>query len=112
MKGKKLEFRFTRGGSDSIHYYYDSACGYDYGLMIAPYPPSITPSYGLAMRCYGRMNTVSDTDFDVCLPAFPGWWESSPRKDSWTDSLTVSGAGWATLSFEWNKIETMPGSYD
>ena len=54
-KGKKYEFRFTRSGTDSIHYYYDTACGYDYGQMIAPYPPSIAPSYGLAMRVYGRM---------------------------------------------------------
>jgi hypothetical protein len=60
VKGKKLEFRFTRSGSDSIQYYYDEACGYNYGQMIAPYPPSITPSYGLAMRCYGRLNPVSD----------------------------------------------------
>ena len=64
IKGKKLEFRFTRSGSDSINYYYDSACGYGpYGQMIAPYPPIITPSYGLAMRAYGRMKPVDSTYF-------------------------------------------------
>jgi len=42
VKGRKLEFRFTRSGQDSIHYYYDSACGYGpYGQMIAPYPSGL-----------------------------------------------------------------------
>jgi hypothetical protein len=34
--------------------------------MIAPYPPIITPSYGLAMRAYGRMKPVSDV-WRACL---------------------------------------------
>ena len=56
-KGEKYEFKFTRSGGDSIQYYYDEACGYNYGQMIAPYPPpSLTT--GLAMRVYGRMDAA------------------------------------------------------
>jgi hypothetical protein len=70
-KGRKYEFRFTRSGSDSINYYYDSACGYGpYGQMIAPYPPIITPSYGLAMRAYGRMKPVDSTYLSVQIHSF------------------------------------------
>ena len=50
VKGKKLEFRFTRGGGDSIQYYYDEACGYNYGQMIAPYQSS-TAGTDLAAGC-------------------------------------------------------------
>jgi hypothetical protein len=63
VKGKKLEFRFTRGNTvpgDSFQFYYDSVCGYNYGFMIAPTLQSIPVTAGLAMRCYGRMNPVSD----------------------------------------------------
>ena len=33
VKGRLLEFRFSRGGSDSIEYYYDSTDAYQYGYM-------------------------------------------------------------------------------
>jgi hypothetical protein len=63
VKGKKLEFRFTRDAftpGDSLEFYYDSACGYSrYGQMIAPSLPSLPATAGLAMRCYGRMKPVN-----------------------------------------------------
>ncbi len=101
-KGKKYEFRFTRSGSDSIQYYYDTMCGYHYGQMIAPYPPTITPSYGLAMRVCGRMNPV-DTS----------WW----GYQTWLGSDTVelnthgipakarnAGVGTARIELRWSNI--------
>jgi hypothetical protein len=56
IKGKKLEFRFTRGATspgDSFQFYYDSVCGYNYGQMIAPYPPP-TAGTGLTAGCDGH----------------------------------------------------------
>jgi len=67
IKGKQLEFKFTRGGGDSIQYYFDGACGYNYGRMIAPYPPpSLTT--GLAMRVMGRMNAVDSLRVGMGAP--------------------------------------------
>ncbi|MBM3330449.1 hypothetical protein FJY68_01200 [candidate division WOR-3 bacterium] len=63
VKGKKLEFRFTRGvmvPGESFQFYYDSVCGYNYGFMIAPTLQSVPVTAGLAMRVYGRMKPVSD----------------------------------------------------
>jgi hypothetical protein len=56
VNGKKLEFRFTRGATvpgDSFQFYYDSVCGYNYGQMIAPYPPP-TAGTGLTAGCDGH----------------------------------------------------------
>jgi hypothetical protein len=81
VKGKKLEFRFTRSGSDSIQYYYDSNCGYHYGQMIAPYPNPIAPGTGLAMSCYGCMSPLDSTY----------WWGYRMWLDSDTSAMNAHG---------------------
>ncbi|MBN2464638.1 hypothetical protein JXD38_03310 [candidate division WOR-3 bacterium] len=111
-KGKKYEFRFTRSGSDSIQYYYDSACGYDYGQMIAPYPPVITPSYGLAMRCYGRMRAVDSLNFGA--DEF-SWWTggSIPQFDPWELARWTESAHVNTvrLDVDWHEIQFRDSGY-
>ncbi len=102
VKGNKLKFQFTRSGQDSIQYYYDEACGYDYGQMIAPYPPSITPSYGLAMRVYGRMKPVDSTYWGM-VPELP--WNPDWLKRAWRDSMRTAGVGLARLEIDWNQVQ-------
>ena len=104
VKGKKLEFRFTRSGQDSVHYYYDSMCGYNYGQMIAPYPPLITPSYGLAMRCYGRMNAV-DRGYWTAVPVLPNWWNEPALRDTWKKRADSAGLGSVKFEIRWDNVQ-------
>jgi hypothetical protein len=112
VRGKKLEFRFTRDGGDSILYYYDEACGYDYGQMIAPYPPSITPSYGLAMRCFGRMKAVDSTYWGYNVKHV-----NKDRGTTWRSRIAAAaettGVGWNRLELRWDWVqpESTPGHF-
>ena len=64
IKGKQLEFRFTRSNGDSLMYYY-AENAYDYGHIIIgggqlQQPPGTAPD--LCMRVYARLR-----------PTTPGW---------------------------------------
>lgn len=59
VKGKKLTFKFTRSGGDSIQFYYDSSDKYKYGCLTAP--PLAYSTGDLAMRVMGRMKAVDST---------------------------------------------------
>ncbi len=75
VKGKQYEFRFTRSGADSIHYYYDMRDPYRYGSM----PGDVAPNpRDLCMRVYGVMDTVKRTFFGMDEPNFVPW--------SWADT--------------------------
>ena len=53
IKGRKVEVRWTRTGSDSINYYYDFGNPYDYGHMIVGGDGT---GWDLCMRVYGVMD--------------------------------------------------------
>jgi hypothetical protein len=50
-KGKQYEFRFSRGGSDSLEYYWSDGDPYKYGFLATDQPHA---GQDLAMRCYGH----------------------------------------------------------
>ncbi len=64
-KGRKYEFRFTRSGSDSFQYYYDSRNPYRYGELIDPNEQSMPITPDLAMRVYGWMKPIDSTWLSV-----------------------------------------------
>ncbi|MBM3330901.1 T9SS type A sorting domain-containing protein [candidate division WOR-3 bacterium] len=105
VKGKKLAFCFTRGGGDSIQYYFTNASGYNYGGLIASYPGAVTPTHGLAMRCYGRMRPV-DSAFWGGFAKLPGWNNGTNRRAAWQHYMTQTG--WRTAPFECNWVEHQP----
>ncbi|MEO0081463.1 MAG: hypothetical protein ABIL25_04110 [candidate division WOR-3 bacterium] len=59
VKGKQLEFKFTRSGSDSIQFYYDAFAGTKYDSMIVPgggFQPGPEPARpALCCRIFGVM---------------------------------------------------------
>jgi hypothetical protein len=57
VKGKKLTFKFTRSGGDSIEFYYDSTDQYRYGCLTAP--PHVYATGDLACRVMGKPGTVT-----------------------------------------------------
>ena len=72
VKGKQLEFRFTRTGNDSIRYYY-AENAYDYGHIVIgggqlQQPPGSAPD--LCMRVFGRMNSIDSTWLSVQVHLF------------------------------------------
>jgi len=113
VKGKKLEFQFSRIAStfgDSLEFYYDSAAGYSrYGQMIAPSLPSLPSTAGLAMRCYGRMNPVDSLAWGAS-----SWWfpSSLPGRHTWADCMSRLGATWSTCEVAWPACEPLPGLFD
>ena len=86
VKGKKLTFKFTRSGGDSIQFYYDSTDKYKYGCLTAP--PLAYWTGDLACRVYGRMDTVGTIPWGATcfLPDNQADW------GTWADSMEVSGA--------------------
>jgi hypothetical protein len=111
-KGKQYEFRFTRGGQDSIHYYYDSACGYDFGQMIAP-PTVMPPGYGLAMRAYGRMNAASGRYWGACTRMAMPFSRNATWRDTWESRAKEARLGWGKVDLYWRRIESpSPGTFD
>lgn len=110
-KGKMYEFRFTRSGSDSIQCYYDTMCGYHYGQMIAPSPQGITPDFGLAMRCYGRLKPANSGEWGAtCI--IPARWQDPLPRHLWSDSMKASRARWGTLYIRWNEVEPQHNSFN
>jgi len=104
VKGKQLEFRFTRTGNDSIRYYY-AENAYDYGHIVIgggqlQQPPGSAPD--LCMRVYGRMNPVAST-----------WWGYQTWAGGDTQTLNQrgvaaraesAGVGLARMNFDWPTI--------
>ena len=106
VKGKKLAFCFTRALPDTLQYYYTNASGYNYGGLIASYPGALTPTHGLAMRCYGRMRPV-DSSFWGGFAKLPGYNDGiTNRRAAWQDYM--SQTGWDAAPFECNWVEHQP----
>lgn len=108
VKGRKLEFRFTRGGEggDSIQYYYDEDCGYGpYGQMIAPYPNPAQPGCGLAMRCLGRMRPVDSTDFGACEVSWYDKHGRRPNGDTMAARAKAANVNTVRLDIDWWLIQ-------
>ena len=88
VRGKKLEFRFTRVYPDSLQFYYDTTAGYSrYGQMIAPSMPSLPATAGLAMRVRARLNPI-DSNWWGMIPWFP------PTDSTDSNRLAARRATW------------------
>jgi len=58
VKGKQYEFKFTRSGSDSIQYYYNTDNPYEYGVIGIPGMNPHPTQWDLALRVNGVMDTI------------------------------------------------------
>jgi hypothetical protein len=104
-KGKLYEFRFTRSGNDSIQFYYQVNDPYPYQycqIWVGGQPYQTLAD--LAMRCYGRMNAVDGDLFGA--EGSNAWW----NWDTWPSRAHEAGVGWATRTFSWAQVETLPDS--
>jgi hypothetical protein len=102
-KGKQYEFRFTRGGSDGIQYYYQGGNPHPYGHMRVG--SADQTDRDLCVRVYGRMNEVSSSLFGAT--GIMAWW----ARDTWPSRAGEAGVGWATRFFYWNEVEPSPDSW-
>jgi hypothetical protein len=116
VKGKQLEFRFSRGGSDSTQFYWsedpNSPSGqgpYLYGHMIVGGQNQTTRD--LACRVMGQMNAVDSTYWSVDAFAFP-WGEPQWYRDTWAVRAQEANLKAVRLSIEWKEFEKDPDSFD
>lgn len=108
-KGKTLTIRFTRGGSDSLEYYWNGGDPYPYGAMLVPDGP--TPDGGdLACRVLGRMDTVAD-NFCGAKASMLSEWDVA-WCNTWLARAREAGLKLIPMEFNWPQIETAPGCFD
>ena len=102
-KGKQLEFHFTRGGSDSLQYYWADGDPYKYGFLATNQPHA---GQDLAMRCLGRLNAVDSVDFGACEP---DWWSSKQGyyvdPDTWTARVQSAKVRDVRLDIDWHCVQ-------
>jgi hypothetical protein len=104
VKGKQLEFRFTRGGADSLEYYWSDGDPYKYGFMVTNQPHA---GQDLAMRCMGRMDAIAANYWGVDAAGCPFWNDNTtfPDKPKWVQRCTTAGVGLARVLVDWESIE-------
>jgi hypothetical protein len=111
IKGKQLEFKFTRSGGDSVQYYY-AENAYDYGHIIIggtqlQPPPGTAPD--LCMRVSGRLRAIT-SDWWGMVPGCP--WYDSDRLGTWRARMETLGVKRADFSIYWDAIESAQGVFD
>jgi hypothetical protein len=100
--------RWTRGGSDSLQYYWSDGDPYKYGFMVTNQPHA---GQDLAMRCLGRLNPVDSAYWSVDAFAFP-WGEPQWYRDTWAVRAQEANLKAVRLSIEWKEFEKDPDSFD
>ncbi len=105
VKGKRLEFRFTRTGDDSIQFYWDAFAGTKYDSMIVPggnfQPPPEPARPALCCRIFGQMNPIDSTywGFSIGDPdSIHHWPTVGPEVKS-------AGVMLDRFDFNWNSLE-------
>jgi hypothetical protein len=106
-KGKTYEFRFTRSGSDSIEYYWDTGDAYAYGYLTDPSAPE---SRDLAMRVYGVMDTIGADWFGANFSPFRQ--TGDPLERTLSVAVDSIGLGWLRSSHtSWTFVEGPVGTF-
>ena len=112
VKGKQLELRFTRAGSDSIQYYWaeslpgsTSRTPYPYGFLKVGGQGDSTKD--LCCRVYSRLNAV-DSSYWAMVPMDP-WGAPGPRL-TWKERAKEAGVGAARFEIRWDQVQ--PGRLD
>jgi hypothetical protein len=108
VKGRQVEVRWTRGGADSLEYYWSDGDPYKYGFMVTNQPHA---GQDLAMRCLGRLNPVDSAYWSVDAFAFP-WGEPQWYRDTWAVRAQEANLKAVRLSIEWKEFEKDPDSFD
>jgi hypothetical protein len=109
-KGKTVTIRFTRGGADSIEYYYQSGDPYRYGMMIDPNWQGPVPiGLDLACRVDGRMNPTDSSYFGVDDCNFVRWWSQDSmnrirKRDSAAALAESAGIGTIMVYAVWPQL--------
>lgn len=108
VKGKQLELRFTRGGSDSIQFYWAEGDKYPWGwLMRAEVPYA---GQDLAMRVMARMDAIDSLDFGADEASWyvldysghPCPW---PDVDSLADLAKTARVKTVRLDLDWRLLQ-------
>ncbi|UCG42864.1 MAG: hypothetical protein JSU73_13560, partial [candidate division WOR-3 bacterium] len=97
-KGKEYEFRFTRVGSDSIHYYLDSTDSYSWGHMEVA---GESTGCDLCARVYGLLDPVDSTYWGANVYYLP---PTVPSRRQWADSLKGK-VDWGVCYVCWDSIQ-------
>lgn len=109
LRGRQYEFRFTRAGGDSIHFYYETSNAYPYGELKDT--TQRNKQSDLCMRIYGRMNRV-DRRFWGVEPNYIPWDDEEILPDGrslaehWVERCTTAGIGALRLTLEWRYYDT------
>ncbi|UCG43753.1 MAG: hypothetical protein JSU73_03825, partial [candidate division WOR-3 bacterium] len=105
IKGRQVEVRWTRSGSDSIQFYYDAFAGTKYDSMIVPggsYQPPPEPNRpALACRVYGVLDPIDSTYWGMNLPVLP---PNDTLRRQWADSLEGK-VDWCNFYIHWDSIQ-------
>ena len=108
-KGKRYEFRFTRSGSDSLEYYYQTGDPYRFGLLFDPNLNPVPVTWDLCMRLYARTDPVTPEWWSI-VPGCP--YDSSGWLGTWRERMETLGVKRADFSIYWDAIESSQGNFN
>ena len=99
IKGRQVEVRWTRGGSDSIQFYYQDNDPYPHGLLIAQLPDPVPLDWDLCMRLYAQLDPVDSTTWGT------GAFFEEQCADKWLDTMRTLGVRRCDLLTYWDTIQ-------